>query len=292
MRRAIARPDYPVTQGLLETLTLLRALELKKRDPASLSDVEKAALNARSDRFQAVFESPIHAVQDQLLPTNWNRAADALGAKTGRAHAMTIHSLLELAWGNPLLDKTQRTRDLQTQVPAIYRDLPPLPQQYLLDGREWPRIKSPAMRAPLFEVWKSLSPRENDYPYLADAVFTRISELAPLEGRALALREMGAPLPRVSTKILLKLPGGDLPQFDQIWLKTLTTNGNGQDDAALLIGRFASPAIQTEVRRIYEARRREKMLSFDVNRGLQTYLRRVAPRSLQSRVLVESRAAR
>lgn len=281
MERAIARPDYAVTQGLLETLTLLRALELKKRDPSALSDTEKAALNAQWDPFQSYSENPIYATQERILPADWNRAADALSAKTGRARAMTIHSLLELAWGNPLLEKSGRTRKLQAQVPAIYANLPAYPQEYLLDKREWPRIKSPAMRAPLVAVWNSLPPRENDYPYFADAVLTRLLELAPTQGRALALREMAAPRPRVSTKMLLQLPGGDLPQFDKIWLKALTTNGNGQENAALLIGRFASPAIETSVRRVYQERRREKMLSSDVSQGLQTYLKRVARRSIK-----------
>ncbi|PQV65521.1 hypothetical protein B1R32_101263 [Abditibacterium utsteinense] len=279
MRRAIARPDYTVSQGLLDTLTLLRALEIQKKPNAARLELQKAALKTKSKGLQSLMEGPLYPLQSQLLIEDWQRAKIALSHKTGRARAMTVHSLLELAWHNPTLAKkvgAARIEDLQVQVPSIFSDLPELPQQYLLGKTEWPRIQSPAMKAPLIALWNNLPPRDGYYADFADSVLERILEVAPAQGRALALREMVALPPRVSNRALLKLPGGDLPQFDQIWLHFLTTNGNAQEDAALLIGRFGSPAIKREVQRIYEERRRDKMLSSDVSQGLQTYLKRAA----------------
>ena len=275
MHRAIARPDYPVSQGLLETLTLLRALEIQKKPRTELTTAQRAALDTKP----GIIDWPLDALQKQFLPAEWQRAKIALVSKTGRARAMTLHSLLELAWQNPALARevgTAPIQNLQTQVPSIFGDLPELPQQYLLDKSEWPRIKSPAMKAPLIALWKSLPPRDGYYAYFADAVLARLLEVAPREGRALAIREMAELRPRPTVQALLKVPGPALPQLDAIWLKHLQSDGSAPENSALLIGRFGSPAIESEVQRIYSERLRQKTLTPDVKLGLQTYLKRAS----------------
>ncbi len=261
MKSAIARPDYAITQGFLDNLDTLQGLQSDAlQQPAAFSSQPSDA---------------------QLA--DWNLAFAALGPKKGRARAMTVHSLLESAWGSNLKKVTivqQRLPRLVEMVPDIFNDLPILPQQSLLaiygHSDEWTRIKSPRMAAPLRRLWDVTPLKHNEsIHYFANAILRRLYEVDPETGRALILREMAAPHPKVSFEVLALLPDKRLPQLQNLWLSHLNQDGEDQDIAALLIGRYATEAIKTQVKAEYVQLQRNKMLSSSMNQGLSRYLARV-----------------
>ncbi len=267
MKDAMKRPDYPVTQGFLENLATLQALY----------HVARAGQKTRSDQFAKVEERASFA--------NWKLAYDSLAPKQGRARAMTVHTLLETAWLSNLSNAPEVQKHLPhliAMVPDIFNDLPDLPQQYLLDDSddkyapvEWKLVKSPRFVAPLLRTWKTVPHSEGWGLERGDLILRHLYELDPKVARLLILKEMAAPHPRVSFKVLSLLPDKYLPQLENIWWRNLTSNGPDQDMAALLIGRYATPALKAKVQTEYAQRKRDHMLSFDVSRGLKQYLARV-----------------
>lgn len=261
MKSAMARPDYAITQGFLDNLDALQGLQ-------SDAPQKPAAFSSQPSDAQLA---------------HWNLAFAALGPKKGRARAMTVHSLLESAWGsnlNKVPGVQQQLPGLVQMVPDVFNDLPRLPQQYLLaiygHSDEWTRIKSPRMAAPLRRLWDATRDEPNDGGrYFPNAILHRLYEVDPETGRALILKEMAAPHPRVSFEVLALLPDKRLPLLQNLWLAHLNQDGEDQDVAAQLIGRYATEAIKAQVKAEYVQLQRNKMLSSSMNQGLSRYLARV-----------------
>ena len=263
MKNAIKRPDYAVTQGFLDNLATLQTLHHQQKGEP------KAAF------FQ---------VPEKFVVADWNLAFNSLTSKKGRVRALTIHSLVESAWLSSLEKSSAvkpRLARLVALVPDIYTDLPRLPQEYLLSDsphwKEWSRIKSPRMVAPLVQVWKTVRPKQGWAMERGNLILRRIVELDPRVGRQLILQEMASPHPRVTFKVLSLLNDRRLPQLQNRWLAILQENRADQDQstAALLIGRYATPAIKMEVEQAFAQRKQRQMLSFEISRGLNRYLTRV-----------------
>ncbi len=263
MKSKMKQPDYPITQGFLDNLATLQTLyHQQKGDP----------------------KAPFFQVPEKFVVADWNLAFNSLTSKKGRVRALTIHSLVESAWLSSLEKSPAvkpRLARLVALVPDIYTDLPRLPQEYLLNDsphwKEWSRIKSPRMVAPLVQVWKTVRPEQGWAMERGNLILRRIVELDPKVGRQLILQEMAAPHPRVTFKVLSLLNDKRLPQLQNFWLAQLQKNDTDQDQdtAALLIGRYATPALRMEVEQAFAQRKQRQMLSFEISRGLNRYLARV-----------------
>ncbi|BCM89446.1 hypothetical protein IAD21_01292 [Abditibacteriota bacterium] len=265
MKEAMRRPNYPVTQGFLDNLATLQALY----------HVARPKKETPNGKFWKATEKASLA--------NWQGAFAALTSKQGRARAMTIHSLLESGWESRFEKAPEikaRLDRLVEMVPAVFKELPPLPQQYLLDdsdsNNEWKRVKNPRFVGPLVREWKTVPHSEGWEMERGDLILRHIYELDSKVGRALILQEMGSSQPRASFEVLSLLNDRYLPQLQNIWWTHLNSNEADQDMAALLIGRYATPALKTKVQKEYAQRKRDNLLSFDVNRGLRRYLAKVA----------------
>jgi hypothetical protein len=85
----------------------------------------------------------------------------------------------------------------------------------------------------------------------------RLYQLSPEEGRQLLVDEIRRPKPSVDAKLLRSLPDETLAEVDQVLLTNLETSvkdGSGDTDIiSELIERYATAAILSRVRAIYEA---------------------------------------
>ena len=264
MKDARARPDYPVTQGFMDIL-------------ATLETLQNVAPGAKARLTGFGIDTGV------ANRANWQQINEELKMKTGRARAVTLFSLLETAWNSPMGQAPEiaaRLPRLIAQVPDVFDDLPPSAQEYFIDdqpwSKQWARVKSPRFAAPLRRLWDATHVEPNGlYRYFPNAILHRLVEVSPSQGRALILKEMAAPHPRVSFEVLSLLPDKRLPQLQNLWLSHLNQDGEDQDVAALLIGRYATDAIKAHVKAQYVQLQRNKMLSSSMNQGLSRYLARV-----------------
>ena len=130
METALKLPNFAVRQSFLHTLTTLRTL---RNPPPKLSDANK-----NQTRF--------HNSQTRFLRADWLQIAALAPKKTPKARAVTLHSLLELAWiGHLSPDKSlqKHSENLAAQLAPIVDELPPLTLEYLLNSRaDWPKFKT------------------------------------------------------------------------------------------------------------------------------------------------------
>ena len=269
MQQALARPDYPVTQTFLETLALLRALQVTpspadegptlivpRPEPAAwpAPALPETAKKAQQQQVKD-WTQHLYGTQNKFLNSSWHDADDALARKTGYARAMTLHSLLELSWGALGEDAKAQARvpQLISLLAPVLDQLPPTPLDYFL-GDEWRRIHSHAMLPALQRLWanpKAIGEFKREVP---DLILRRIYELDPQVGRQLILAEIRRPQPRVGAAALSILPEASIPALDQTFSNKLRA---GQDDNNLdvtcpLIARYASPALLRQAQQFYE----------------------------------------
>ncbi|MBV9471104.1 MAG: hypothetical protein JOZ57_17845 [Abitibacteriaceae bacterium] len=190
MGRRIDRGDYAVTQGYLSSLALLMAMATEPHptgaDPTPPQYTKEAAGKwvahpTPAQALHTAWEIRLQAVEDKSLRQLWHRVADAVPAKAAPAKAMTLHTLLELAWldGRVGPDATAQARvpKLVKELAPVFDLLPPLPQQYLL-GDEWVRIKSPLF-LPALRRLSDNTPADdyNRYRELPGLIARRLQEL-------------------------------------------------------------------------------------------------------------------
>ncbi|BCM89445.1 hypothetical protein IAD21_01291 [Abditibacteriota bacterium] len=272
MKTAIKEPDYPVTQGFLDNLATLQALyHQTQTGPTPVTDL-------------------IWKAKAKATLANWQLTFNYLTSKKGVARAITVHSLLELACHSEAAKAPQvrqKLPHLVTMVPDVFNDLPELPQHCLLVDQydsmygvgEWNLIKSPRLVAPLVREWQKVPHAEEREMWMqmrtGDLILRHLYELSPKTTRPLILKEMAAPQPRASFKVLSLLEDKYLLQLQNIWWAHLNSNGANQDTAALLIGRYADSSLKARVEREYARRKRDKTISYEVGVGLSRYLARV-----------------
>jgi len=263
MKDAMKRSPYAITQGFLDNLATLEELQGGEK----------------RTKQETLYLSPFSA---QVEEANWNLALAALPAKKGAVRALTLHTLLETAWLSNWGKSPQvkaRLPQLVAQVPDIFGELPPLPQEYLLNtgkySDEWDRIKGPRMVAPLRRLWAALPVQPGvSYRETPDLIAHRLYELDPQGTRILLLKEMALPYPRASFQALSLVNDKRLPQLQNVWLANLNANGADQDTAALLIGRYATKALQPQIQKEYAERKHDSMFSPEIETGLHRFLAR------------------
>lgn len=269
MQKALARSDYPVTQEFLQTLALLHALQIV-RPPAMPQTAGEQLLVVpppESNAFTSAalpkqrirdWSQRLYAAQSKFLNSSWHDVAASITPKSGYARAMTLHSLLELAWLDRALGSDTKAQARVPQLigllaPVLDR-LPPVPLQYLLED-EWVRIRSHAMLPALQRLWAAAKPPTGgEHPEVAAMVLRRINELDPQVGRHLILQEIQRPKLRVEASALGILPDASIPSLDKMLsVKLLTAQDYDElDIICYLIGRYGSPTLLRQAQQFYE----------------------------------------
>lgn len=169
----------------------------------------------------------------------------ALGNKIGSAHALSLEAMLD--W--PLL----RRRDLESTEAALratlrkqlaedFLDLPASDQFDLLYGR-WPDIAGPAMLPAVRRLYIGTPLEPDQQGQYVSLLLQRITELAPSEGRALTLKEMERPHPRLDLTFYHLLPDREIPELDETLAASLEASNGEEMTIVELIGRYATTAI-------------------------------------------------
>lgn len=276
MQQALARPDYPVTQTFLDTFALLRALQVTPPPPTARVDeaqplvvprpepaawpaatLSEPARKAQQQQVQG-WTQRLNAAQSKFLSTSWHQADATIAAKVGYARAMTLHSLLELAWLTPEIGQEAKAKarvpQLINLLAPVLDQLPPTPLDYLL-GDEWVRIRSHAMSPALRRLWTNLKPlQDGEFAEVPELVLRRIYELDPQAGRHLILDEIRRPQPRVAAKAMGILPDASIPALDKMLSARLRAaqDYDKLDTVCYFIARYASPALLRQARQYYE----------------------------------------
>lgn len=269
MKRTIEQPNYAVTQGFFNLLIELQTMQAAPRPTGA--DAPRLQYDKGTDgkwiarkptpaqQLQLDWEQRQADARDAATASEWLQISAASDWKTGKASAMTLHTLLELAWltnlGKEAPIKAQLPK-LIAQLAPIFDQLPPLPRAYLL-GDEWDRIKSPAF-VPALERARKLPVDKDDY-YAKDAAsltLKRLAEIAPKSGRAQIIEAIKHPQAGVDFKALSGLPDKTLPALDDV-LATNYLDADAQSEslalAAKLLWRYASPAVLPRIKASYES---------------------------------------
>ncbi len=266
IRRVLAQPDTAVTQGLFDVWSELQSLSntprpagadatrVKYDRDAAGKWIAQAATPAQ--QLQSDWEERLAAARLAARQSNWLQIADGVETKTPAARALTLHSLLELAW----LTNLEKEPPIKAQLPQlvaqlapIFDQLPPLARAYLL-GDGWDRIKSPAF-APALQRARQLPFDKNDY-YAKDAAnlaLKRLAELDPQLGRAQIIAQIKSPRPSLDFEALRGLPDATLPDLDDVLATNfLDARNQNIELAAKLLWRYASPAVLPRIKADYE----------------------------------------
>ena len=268
MKRAIERPDYAVTQGFFALLTELQSLRPAPRPAGADATRVKYEKDARghyipatptpAQQLQIDWEKRLAAARAAATSRDWLQIAAASRTKTEAARAMTLHSLLELAW----LTNLEKEPPVKAQLPQlvaqlapIFDRLPPLPRAYLL-GDQWDRIKSPAF-VPALQRSRKIPIAPNDYNAreVASLTLKRLAEIAPQSGRAQIIAQIKHPQAGVDFDALNGLPDATLPALDDVLAKNYLEAPAQSEPLALaakLLWRYASPAVLPRIKASYE----------------------------------------
>ena len=297
MKRAIEQPNYTVTQGFFQLLTELQSLQNTPRPAgadASFVGSKKDAEGqyVKDAKGQYIPATPTPAQQLQIdwqkrradaagaaWLLDWQQTAEAVDWKTGATRALTLHSLLELAWNGNRQNEPPIKAELPkliAQLAPVFDQLPPLPRLYLL-GQEWENIKSPAFAPALARLWKTTVATDDYYAKEnADLTLQRLVELDPKRNRALVVEQIKAAKPRVSIKALGILPDATLPALDDVLAaKFENPRDENRTLSALLVERYASAAILPRIKTEFE--NSSDRLGNDMNATLLAYFVRVNP---------------
>ncbi len=272
MKRALAQPNYAVTTGFFDLLTDLQSLKNAPRpagaDANFVGSKKDAQGNYEKDaqghyipatptpaqQLQIDWEKRRAAARNAAQKSDWLQITAATPAKTAAPRAMTLHTLLGLAWQGNLEKEPQ----IKAQLPQLVAQLAPIfdqlpsPARANLLGYQWDKIKSPAF-VPALQRSRQLPIDKNDYDAkdANDLALKRLAEIAPQVGRAQLIAQIKSPKPSVNFETLSSLPDATLPALDD----ALAANYENSDSeiSARLIERYASAAILPRVRAHYES---------------------------------------
>lgn len=267
MERAIARPDYAVTQQFLNTLSLLGALQRAPKPELAAADATDALVIARDtetikkgalrSKLRSDWEKRLSETQTALLLGAWQRVADVVAVKNKSARAMTLHTLLELAWLDSQIGQNAKAKarltGLTRQLAPLIDELPPLPLEYLL-GDEWTRVRGPQMLPGLRRLWANTqATTEGQNPEMPDLILRRLYELDRSGGRALILKEIARPHSRSSSAALTILPKEKVPGLDKVLSERLKAKGSYSDLelTCKLIARYGTVALLPQAKAFY-----------------------------------------
>jgi hypothetical protein len=262
MEDGIREPPVGISQAYLGTLA---ALSVYKDHPEFLPRGESPDLGKvswsppRPTVIPAGTPDP-HAAQYKLFDSEedhyFRELLDALGHKAGSARALSLEAML--SWRQLHRRELQSTQaallaTLRTQLAESFLDLPASNQFDLLYGGS-PDVGIPAMLPALRRLYNATPLEPDQQGQYVSLLLQRITELAPAEGRALTLKEMQRPHPRLDLTFYHLLPDSEIPELDEALAVNLEAS-NGEDMTILqLIGRYATPTIFPRVLAMEENR--------------------------------------
>lgn len=247
LEEEMSDPNTALTGDYLDALTRLKFhLEQKPLPPYPQSDeqAQQAWQEQRKNQYEKYA-----ALQSAL----YDKAAMLVSSKFGLARAETVKALIEEASSAP--ESAGRLAKLSPElIASAFLNLPEDGQWDLLTS-SWERLKIPAMVAPLEEVAKQPDMKN---ARLRDLVFQCLYELDPDEARPVFLEEIQHPhldgeRSTVTVKTLGLLPDKTLPEFDEMLASRLAQKESATLELdASLVGRYATKAVLTKVKNIYE----------------------------------------
>ena len=229
MERELDRADQYISPGYVSDLAVLNLTRRSTVRPIDRAAYE-AQVRAYSIRHLAVLKAASRLQQD--IHETLASAAE---------HSLSIGSDA-LSSGFP---------EFPDDFEAAFGSLKPHEQRILLTGRwrNWTVLRDPAFLPMLRRV---VNGTDREGP---QAIALRLLyDLSPLEGRRLALRELGNRDSVIDIDGLSMLPDRQLPQFERTFLESLESAHTPEDYTKAMdrIERFASARIVTRVRLAYE----------------------------------------
>jgi hypothetical protein len=270
MERRLEAPDQIVSASYLFTLYHVAASLRQKEQlpsPTERQNDEQQA-KAAAEAWQK------WRVSRQNLEFQYaERLLSALPRKQGKARAIAVHTLLEIIWNNSQQSIQQSLagprqsgglnpeiiKKLAPEIIAAFDDLPTNIQIGLL-GHRWKQLAGPAMLPVIRRILNDKPANDQSYESreLRGLAIRRLYELAPDEGRKLIIEELRRPSPSVGPRgltTLKLLPDETLPELEETLLenlkKALSGGGGDADMLSLLIERYATASVASQVRDIY-----------------------------------------
>lgn len=194
-------------------------------------------------------EKEYAALQDAL----YDKAAALVSSKVGLAKAETVKALIEEASSTPGGAGSLAALPPEL-IASAFLGLTEDEEWGLLTS-SWEQLKIPGMVEPLEKV---ATQPETKNARLRDLVLQCLYELDPSEARPIFLEEMQRPHVdggwyTVTAKTLGLLPDKTLPQFDEMLASRLAAKDSRTRELdASLVGRYATKAVLTKVKNIYE----------------------------------------
>jgi hypothetical protein len=266
MERRLESPDQIVSGSYMFTLSHVAAAMREKEQlpsPAERPNDERQA-KAVSETWQKRSNS-----RQKLQLQYAERLMSALPAKQGKARAIATHTLLEILWNNSLQGmqpsltipgrpgglNPEIIKRLAPEIIVVFDDLPKNIQRGLL-GYRWKQLAGPAMLPVIRRILNDKS--ADDQPYesreLRGLAIQRLYELAHNEGRRLLIEELRRPSPRARLTALELLPDETLPELEETLvenLKKALSGGGDVDMLSMLIQRYATASVASQVRDVY-----------------------------------------
>jgi hypothetical protein len=259
MEQELNRPDYPVTDNFLFTMSVL-SVQLGQSPEAMPQAREQASEQIRAQLWQAIPK------------------------KQGTAKSI---SLVTAAFSGT---DQKLSEEAIEQLAENFDSLPTQKQEELIEYR-WDSIKSPAF----LPVLRKYARQYQDFPilnesnayasiHLSGAALQHWFELAPEGARAAVIEEMLRPKPRFDAQTLGLLPDKTLPEIENTLVERLRSSDNFQisGNLASLIERYGTKAVLPQMLSIVD----EKVGKWAcaVQTPALAYLLRIDPASAQPRI--------
>jgi len=236
---ALRDPNTPATHELLQTLTLLRGLQ-EGVEPTRAGGLVVQAENPEQRRYSEIREGYV----TELLASLPKRAG-----KSQTTTAMTVLGHLAKEPGNAAQISGVRKILLQE-----FDSLHPFDQELLLRAY-WDQLRDPSIQ-PALERMLTKERQPQGYQIRASAL-NRLIEMDPERARLFVVAELRDPASVVDFDVLTALKDETLPEADAALLEQVRRLGQKSDSVllrhkALLVARYASPAIYEGLMEVYE----------------------------------------
>ncbi len=238
---ALRDPNTPATHELLQTLTKLRALQEGIGPPNAGRFVEAEAGNQEQRRYSGIREGYV---------TELSASLPKRAGKSQTTTAMTV-------FGN-LPKEPGRAAQMLSSVRKIllqeFDSLHPFDQEYLLRVY-WDQLRDPSIQ-PALERMLTKERQPQGYLIRASAL-NRLIEMDPERARLFVVAELRDSASVVDFDVLTALKDETLPEADAALLEQVRRLGQKSDlvllrHKALLVARYASPAIYDGLMEVYE----------------------------------------
>ena len=238
---ALRDPNTPATHQLLQTLTMLRALQEGLEPPSAGRFIEAEAGNQEQRRYSEIREGYV------------TELVASLAKRAGKSQTTTAITVL----GNLPKEPGQAAQALSDVRKILLREfdgLHPFDQEYLLSAY-WDQLRDPSIR-PALERMLTKQHQHQGYLIRASAL-NRLIEMDQERARSFVVAELCDPASVVDFDVLTALKDEALPEADEALLEQVRRLGQNGDSTllrhkALLVARYASPAIYDSLMEVYK----------------------------------------